>query len=198
MAANILAANIFSKFSQQASCSLKRIIKKKKISRKKQMYLLMFFKRKWEIAVKAAFMTVFLKCNVDTRPNLRRPRSCRRLIRNGGWWEKVWHQYSEKRFKRTFRVTRGTFLYILGRIRHDIKKEGLTEEPVSPELRLAICLYRLGKGDYLTTIGEMTGIAESTACLIVIEVCEAIINNLWHNCVEKSFQRQEMISWKAW
>ena len=34
----------------------------------------------------------------------------------------------------------------------------------------------------------MTGIAESTACLIVIEFCEAIINNLWHDCFEKKLE----------
>ena len=86
-------------------------------------------------------------------------------------------------------MSRGTFLYILERIRHDIAKETVTEEPISPELRLAVCLYRLGKGDYLATIGEMTGIAEPTVCLIVIEVSEAIVNNLWHDHVESLFPK---------
>ena len=41
----------------------------------------------------------------------------------------------------------------------------------------------------MSTIGEMTGIAEPTVCLIVIEVCEAIINNLWQDHVEKKFPK---------
>ena len=72
-------------------------------------------------------------------------RSCRRLLRNSGWWDTVW-KYSEARFKKTFRVTRGTFLYILSRIRQQLERQTVTEDPIFPELRLAICLYRLGRG----------------------------------------------------
>ena len=48
-------------------------------------------------------------------------RSCR-LSRNSGWWDVVWATYSEGRFKKTFRVTKKTFDYILRRIRADIEK----------------------------------------------------------------------------
>ena len=52
-------------------------------------------------------------------------------------------------------MSKATFLYILGKIRQDIKKDVLTEDPISPECRLAIRLYRLGRGDYLFTISEI-------------------------------------------
>ena len=45
-------------------------------------------------------------------------RSRRRLTRNIGWWENTWNNYSEARFKKTFRVSRSTFRYILNRIAH--------------------------------------------------------------------------------
>ena len=45
-------------------------------------------------------------------------RSCCRLTRNIGWWENTWNNYSEARFKKTFRVSRSTFRYILNRIAH--------------------------------------------------------------------------------
>ena len=38
-------------------------------------------------------------------------RSCRRLVRNTGWWENVWNNYSEAQFKKTFRISRATFWY---------------------------------------------------------------------------------------
>ena len=38
-------------------------------------------------------------------------RSCRRFSRNTGWWELVWTQYDDKRFKETFRISRNTFKY---------------------------------------------------------------------------------------
>ena len=62
-------------------------------------------------------------------------------------------------FKKTFRVT---FLYILSRIRQQLERHTVTEDPIYPELRLAICLYRLGRGDYFYTIAEMTGLVVST------------------------------------
>ena len=43
-------------------------------------------------------------------------RSCRRLKRNTGWWEKVCNTFSDARFKKTFRVSRETFNFILNRI----------------------------------------------------------------------------------
>ena len=45
-------------------------------------------------------------------------RSCRRLTRNTGWWENALNNYSEARFKKTFRVSRSTFRYVLNRIGH--------------------------------------------------------------------------------
>ena len=107
-------------------------------------------------------------------------RSCRRFQRNLGWWNTVWNTYSEKRFKQTLRVSRGTFQFILNRIRHDLERDVVCEDPIPPDMRLAICLYRLGRGDYYFTIAEMSGVGVSTVAGITEDVCEAIINNLWN------------------
>ena len=37
-------------------------------------------------------------------------RSCRRLDRNGGWFDTLWANYSEKQFKKAFRISRETEL----------------------------------------------------------------------------------------
>ena len=105
----------------------------------------------------------------------RRTRQFRRFYRNNkNWLETVSQTYSQKKFKHTFRVSRTTCSFILSKIQHRIQKEYVTEEPIPPEQRLAICLYRLGRGDYLYTTAEMVGLAESTVCQIVVEVCKAI------------------------
>ena len=83
---------------------------------------------------------------VNNEPSRTQIRSCRRLPRNTGWWEKVWFTYDNNRFKQTLRVSRSTFDLILARIRPHLEKQTLTEDPISPEVRLAICLYRLGRG----------------------------------------------------
>ena len=43
--------------------------------------------------------------------------SCRRSLRNLGWWTTVWNNYSGSGFKKTFRVSRKTFQNILQPIR---------------------------------------------------------------------------------
>ena len=82
---------------------------------------------------------------LSTQYHVHATRSCRRLIRNGGWWHLVGTSYSDKRFKQTFRVSRGTFQYILYQFRADIEKQVVTEESLPAECRLAICLHRLGR-----------------------------------------------------
>ena len=48
-------------------------------------------------------------------------RSCRRLPRNNGWFDHVWNIYSDTKFKKTFRVSKATFQFNLGRIEHDLQ-----------------------------------------------------------------------------
>ena len=55
--------------------------------------------------------------------------------------------------------------------------------------RLAICLYRLGRGDNYYTIAEMTGVGLSTVATITEDVCEAIINNLRSDSVVGYFPK---------
>lgn len=119
------------------------------------------------------------------------PRSCRRLARNTGWWNLIWRTYSAARFKKTFRVSRETFAFILSRIRPVLERKSIVEEPIPPELRLAVCLYRLGRGSYYYTIAELTGLGVSTVCTITEEVCAAIVEHLWKESVDKFMPHSE-------
>ena len=65
-------------------------------------------------------------------------RSCRGLVRSQGWWHAVVNNYSDERFKYTFR--RNTINYILEKILGGLQKQIVTKLPISPEMRLAICL----------------------------------------------------------
>ena len=68
--------------------------------------------------------------------------------------------------------------FILKSIRPDIEKNTVTEIPVSPGCRLAICLFRLKEEVTKYTIAELFGLGMTTVHNIVKEVCEAIIRNL--------------------
>ena len=42
----------------------------------------------------------------------------------------IWNTFSDKRFKKLLRVLGGTFLFILGHIRHDLLGDSVCEEPI--------------------------------------------------------------------
>ena len=154
----------------------KKLVTERKMRRQRQKLMLtLLYQRK--IMMKKLLLTILLlvnQLNSSTAYN----RSCRRFQKNGGWWDHVWSTYDNIRFKRNFPVSRATFLYILDHIREDIEKDTLTEIPLSPELRQGICLYRLGRGDYLHTISDLSGYGTSTVCTIVLEVSKAVVNQL--------------------
>ena len=61
-------------------------------------------------------------------------------------------------------------------------------------MHLAICLYKLSRGDYNYTISkfsEMTVVGESTVTFIVSEVCQAIGKNLWTKFVSNLFPKNQ-------
>ena len=97
----------------------------------------------------------------------------------------VWNTYTDERFKKTFRISKNTFNFILSRIRNDLECQTINEDPITPECRLAICIYRLGRGDYYYTIAKMAGLGASTVHEIVTQVCRLIVEPLWEECVMK-------------
>ena len=79
----------------------------------------------------------------------------------------MWNNYLDKRFCGTFQISKGTFSFILRRIRHVLERDTINEQRISPECRLGICLHRLGREDYYYTIAEMVGLGVTTVCSIV-------------------------------
>lgn len=129
---------------------------------------------------KKRIMSCLLQMLMPRELTIQRPR---RVVRNGGWFMTL-SAYSNKRFKQALRVSRDTFSYILRSIRYGLERQTVTEDPISPEERLAIALYRYGRGDYCFTLEQMTGRATSTIREICNEVAQLIIDNLWEKHVK--------------
>ena len=145
-----------------------------------------------EMLTVLALISLVLYSSTKIATRMPRVRTCRQKLRRIGWWESVWNSYSEKRFKKTFRISKATFNYILDKIKADIQHKhpgrwGFVEEPISPACRLGITLYRLAPGDYYYTISEMTGFGVATVCNITIEVSHAIVETLWKEAVLNKF-----------
>ena len=67
-------------------------------------------RRRWRLYVCSLVMLLLSQRNAIELARVVRPRSCCRLIRNEGWWHKVWTTYSDVRFKKTLRVSREHFI----------------------------------------------------------------------------------------
>ena len=78
---------------------------------------------------------------------VKRNRRVRRFEGNCVWFQKVWNTYNEERFK-CFRISRESFNFFLNWIGCHLTHNTTDEEPVLPQERLGICLYRLNWSDY--------------------------------------------------
>ena len=79
--------------------------------------------------------------------------------------------------------------FILSSVGHVLQRQTVTEEPISPEERLGICLYRLGRGDYYYTIAEMVGRGVATVSSIVQEVCSVLVEYLWTEIISSNMPK---------
>ncbi|KFM74160.1 putative nuclease HARBI1, partial [Stegodyphus mimosarum] len=96
-------------------------------------------------------------------------------VRSSVFWENVvLSSWDDKDFKENFRITRTTFNYICGKLRSQLVKKHVVRKPISVERRVAIALSKLGSCGELRTIANLFGVARSTACTIVAEVCSAL------------------------
>ena len=63
-------------------------------------------------------------------------------------------------------MNRNTLNYILENVREGLQKQIVTKLPISLEIKLVICLYKLTREDYYYTIGEVVALVKSTVCRI--------------------------------
>ena len=102
---------------------LRRILAERRRRMLTQRVALSYHEARWKrIRVLLLILCILLNSRNSNRIITR---SCRRVSRNTGWWLNVWNTYSDARFKKLFRVSKGTFLFILGQIRHDLVRYSL-------------------------------------------------------------------------
>ena len=100
--------------------------------------------------------------------------------RSNDWWERiVWQTFSSYDWMENFRMSRETFVYVCNEVRELVKKENTSmRDSIPTEQRVAIALWYLSSGSDFRTISHLFGISKSTVCLVVKEVCNAIVQVL--------------------
>ena len=116
---------------------------------------------RWRLILKVCAFTLLLLSFHESKKDV--VRSYRRLGRNEGWWNNVWNTYSERRFQKTFRISKDTFQFILSGIRHDLERD---------DMRLGMSLSSWTRWLLLYN-SRMAGVGVSTVSTITQDVCEA-------------------------
>lgn len=99
---------------------------------------------------------------------------------NWGSWGKV-QTCKDRRFKREI------FNFVVNGIREKLERKTTCEDPIFPEFRLAISLYRLGRDDYFYTILEIMGVGLSTVSAICKKVNSILEERFWLPSVQDLF-----------
>ena len=95
------------------------------------------------------------------------------------WFDMVEASFPDELWYSNFRVTRGTFTYILHEIGDEIfRQDTPMQKAVTPNRRLVMALYYLASTAEYRMIGNLFGVLVSFVCTCIKEVCEAIRNKM--------------------
>ena len=95
--------------------------------------------------------------------------------RNHTFFDEAVREWSNEEWKSNFRVSRETFRVLCTKLKPSLKRRMVVREPLSVEERVAITLWRLGTNMELRTLSHLFGVGISTTCIVVRDVCTAIV-----------------------
>lgn len=99
--------------------------------------------------------------------------------RSEHWWQHVVSNFTPQDWLENFRVSQVTFTYICNQLRTSITKaDTVMRKAITAEKRVAITIWFLATGCDYRTIGHLFGVAKSTVCVVLKEVCACIVNVL--------------------
>ena len=108
------------------------------------------------------------------------PRNLWMHERSSAWWERIVNQCFEGRdWWENFRMSRDTFLYLCEELKPAIERQdSVLRRAIPVQQRVAIALWKLATNSEYRSIGHLFGVSRSSVCLIVKDVCQAIVELL--------------------
>lgn len=100
--------------------------------------------------------------------------------RSSHWWEHIVSScFTPHDWLQNFHMSKDTFTYLCDQLRSSISKSDTTmRKAISTEQRVAITLWFLSTGSDYRTIGHLFGVSKSAVCVVMKEVCTAIVERL--------------------
>lgn len=95
------------------------------------------------------------------------------------WFEMAETHFTDDQWYGNFRVTKGTFAFLLSKVNEDISRmDTVMRKAISGKHRLAVTLYFLASTAEYRTIGNLFGVSPAFVCICVKEVCQTLRNRL--------------------
>ena len=95
------------------------------------------------------------------------------------------HHFTDEEWKENFRIEKTTFNFLCEQLRPKLHRQDNKFRKALPlSVRVAIVLWRLATHNTNKTIGHLFGVAKSTVCGIINEVCQAMIDCLLHKMIK--------------
>ena len=164
MVARALGCLSLLKMKQQQSIRLKRIISVQRAVRRRMFELTKARER--------AFSWLFSE-HFHYSPQ----REVWTRERSSHWWEDIALTFTSEAWMQNFRMSQDTFSYVCEQLKAAIQKEDTHYEKGNLcQKRVAITLWFLATGTDYRTIGHLFGVSKATVCLVVKEVCSAIVH----------------------
>ncbi|XP_067139320.1 uncharacterized protein [Centruroides vittatus] len=157
----------------------KLLVLKQRIHANREEYRLTRTKAmKWRRRAKEKACAVAMICS--TLPSDR----IWKIPRNQQWWEECVPAMDEVSWRENFRVSRETFNFLCAALPEMKRNNTHLRRCISTEKRVAIALYTLASSSEYRTISHLFGVGKSTVCKIVIDFCNAVINNLMSTAIQ--------------
>ena len=104
----------------------------------------------------------------------------RKLARLSNWWEDVvLNNFGQHDWMQNFRMSKQSFDYLCGQLKDVLEKQTTKlRKPLTVQQRVAITLWVLANTSEHHTVAHLFGVARCMVCVVVHEICEAIITKL--------------------
>ena len=117
-------------------------------------------------------------------------------LRSSHFWEFiVKRSFNERDWYEYFRMRKQTFNYLCSKLRPAIEKRNtVLRAAICVEQRVAVCLWCLASSVEYRTVAHLFGISVASVCLIVRNVCKAIVKVLMPKYIRLPKTEDELVN----
>ena len=117
----------------------------------------------------AAMMTATMEARLTRRTTWAKQRS------QSFFYECI-SKWDTDKWKRNFHVSRTTFQFLCLKLKPFLQRSSIVRTALSVEIKVATTVWRLGTNIEYRSLSHLFGVGLSTVCVVVSDVCSAVVD----------------------